>query len=78
MIFLVNLWSSSSEKVLLAMKCFGLLYEESCLLTSDRPSPIHPFPLASAYHKFGNDVLQTGNLIQIIGIVFFNPLAANV
>lgn len=62
MIFLVNLWSTETEKVLLAMKCFGLLYEESCLLASDRPSPIHPFPLASAYHKFGNDVLQTGNI----------------
>uniref|UniRef100_A0A7M5VE60 Ras-GAP domain-containing protein n=3 Tax=Clytia hemisphaerica TaxID=252671 RepID=A0A7M5VE60_9CNID len=58
MIFLVTLWSSETEKVLLAMKCFGLLYEECSLLTTDRP--IHPAPLTSAYYKFSNDVLQTG------------------
>lgn len=61
MIFLVTLWSTETDKVLLAMKCFGLLYEESCLLTSDRPSPIHPAALSTAYYKFGNDVQQTGS-----------------
>ena len=60
MIFLTSLWSSDTDKVLLAMKCFGLLYEEAILLTTDRPSPIHPVPLATVYYKFAEQVKQTG------------------
>ena len=58
--FLMCLWSTSTEKVLLAMKCFGLLFEEAILLSLDRPSPIHPTPLTTVYYKFSNEVRETG------------------
>lgn len=60
MVFLTSLWSSDIDKVLLAMKCFGLLFEEACLLVTDRPSPIHPSPLMTVYYKFANEVQKTG------------------
>ncbi|XP_047141766.1 neurofibromin isoform X1 [Hydra vulgaris] len=58
--FLMCLWSTNTEKVLLAMKCFGLLFEEATLLSFDRPSPMHPTPLTTVYYKFSNEVRETG------------------
>ena len=69
--FLGCLYSSDSDKVLMAMKCFGLLYQECNLLTGDRESPIHPSPFSTVYYKLAEEVSQRGLSIKSIHFVYF-------
>ena len=64
--FLGCLYSSDTDKVLMSMKCFGLLYQECNLLTGDRESPIHPSPFSTVYYKLAEEVSQRGLSIQHI------------
>ena len=69
--FLGYLYSSDTDKVLMAMKCFGLLYQECNLLTGDRESPIHPSPFSTVYYKLAEEVSQRGLSIKRIHFVYF-------
>eukprot|EP00795_Rhopilema_esculentum_P015875 gene15875-7206_t len=58
-IFLMSLWSSEQNLVLLSMECFALLNEEASLvMTLDGNNQIHPPPLYTVYYKFGHESQQ--------------------
>ena len=72
--FLGCLYSSDTDKVLMSMKCFGLLYQECNLLTGDRESPIHPSPFSTVYYKLAEEVSQRGLSIKHLFRLLFDDI----